>query len=132
MNAPKSQQLVLKRMRGGPIRHDSLPAELLAVIGTVHRMIGKYLGMNLEQFEIVFMRAETPEIEVAMWSSIATAWNTFHQRYVGDFQLPHNETKSLIAALVAISMGVQKPELLGVPVPVGTRLLACYEEILGL
>lgn len=131
MNAPEPQSFVQSRMRSGPIRHELLADELLEVIGTVHRMIGKYLGMNLEQFEIGFMRAETPAAEVAMWNSIAMAWDNFQQKYVGRIQLPHNEKKTLIAALVAISMGVQKPELLGVPVTVGNRLLACFDEVLG-
>ena len=132
MNAPEPQQIVLSRMRGGPIRHDSLADELLEDIGTVHRMLGRYLGMNLEQFEICFMREETPETEVAIWDSIAMAWSKFHQEYVGRLQLPHDEAKTLIAALVTISKGVEKPELLGVPVAVGARLLACYDEVLGL
>ena len=118
-------------MRGGPIRHELLAAELLEVIGTVHRRIGRYLGMNLEQFEIGFMRAETPETEVAVWNSIAMAWDKFHQKYVGEIQLPLNEEKTLVAALVAISMGVQKPELLGVTVAVGSGLLTCFDEVLG-
>jgi hypothetical protein len=118
-------------MRSGPIRHELLADELLEVIGAIHRMIGRYLEMNLEQFEIGFMRAETPETEVAVWNSIAMAWTKFQQNYVGHIQLPLNEKKALIAALVAISMGIQNPELLGVPVTVGNRLLACYDEVLG-
>lgn len=131
MNAPERQPLVQSRMQGGPIRHDLLADELLEVIGTVHRMIGRYLGMNLEQFEIGFMRAETPETEVAIWNSIAMAWDNFHQKYVGRIQLPHNEEKMLVAALVAISMGVQKLDLLGVPAAVGSQLMTCFDEALG-
>jgi hypothetical protein len=132
MNSPKPRQFVQSRMLSGPIRNESLSDELLEVIGKVHRKIGKYLGMNLEQFEIGFMRAESPETEVAIWKSIAMAWDKFHRQYVGRIQLPHDEQKSLIAALVAISMGVQKPELLGVPITVGKCLLACYDDVLGL
>lgn len=131
MNSPEPQQLVLSRKRGGLVQHDSLPDDLLEVIGTVHRRIGKYLGMNLEQFEIGFMREKTPAIEVAVWNSIAVAWDNFHQKYVGCIQLPLTEEKALIAALVAISMGVQKPELLGVPVIIGVQLLNCFGEALG-
>lgn len=131
MNTPEPQQLALSRMQGGPIRHEFLADDLLEVIGTVHRRIGKYLGMNLEQFEIGFMREKTPAIEVAVWNSITVAWDKFHQKYVGRMQLPLGEEKTLIAALVAISMGVQKAESLGVPVIVGVRLLDCFDEALG-
>jgi len=130
MNAPKPQQFVLSRMRSGPIRHDSLSDELLAHIKNVHQQIGKYLGMNLEQFEIGFMREETPDTEVAIWKSIAMAWADFHEKYVGTFRLPHEEEKSLLVALIAISMGVQQVEKLGVPVEVGSRLLESFERAL--
>lgn len=131
MNAHERQELVLSRMRQGAIRHDLLPDDLLAVIAAVHRRIGRYLGVNLEQFEIGLMRTESPETEVAVWNTIAMAWDKFQQKYVDQFPLPQNEKKALIAALVAISMGVQKPELLGVPVRVGIGLLACFDEVLG-
>jgi hypothetical protein len=132
MNAPKPQQFVLSRMRSGPIRHETLPDELLEHVRNVHERIGKYLGMNLEQFEIGFMREETPDTEVAIWKSIAMAWSDFHEKYVGDVRLPHEEEKSLLVALIAISMGVQKVEKLGVPVEVGSRLLACFDRVLEL
>ena len=133
MNAPNEpQQIIQSRMRTGPIRHETLPDELLEVIGHVHRKIGRYLGMNLEKFEIGFMREKKPQAEIAAWIRIEMAWDKFIQKFVGQFQLPHNESKALIAALVAISMGVQKPELLGVPTTVGKRLLECFDEVLGL
>ena len=112
--------------------HKTLSDEVLKVIGAVHRMIGKCLDMNLEQFEIGFMRAARPEAEAAVWKSIAMAWAMFRRKHVGQIRLPHSEKTALIAALVAISMGVQKPELLGVPTTVGKRLLECFDEVLGL
>ena len=132
MNAPKPQQIVQSRMPSGPIRHETLSDEVLDLIGTAYRMIGKYLDMNLEQFEIGFMRAQSPETEVAVWKSIAMAWATFQQKHVGQIRLPYSEKKMLLVALVAISTGVQKPELLGVPITVGKRLLECFDEVLGL
>jgi hypothetical protein len=130
MNAPELQP-ILSRIPSGPIRHACLADELLKVIGTVHRTIGKYLGINLEQFEIGFMRAKAPETEIAMWNSIAMAWTIFQQKNIRQVQVPHSEAKTIIAALVAISMGAQKPESLGVPVAVGKQLLVCFDEALG-
>jgi len=131
MNPPEPQQFVQSRMRSGPIRHETLSDELLQVIGKVHRKIGKYLGINLEQFEIGFMRAKSPQAEVAVWIRIEMAWAAFREKYVGQIRLPHSEKTALIAALVAISMGIQKPELLGVPITVGFRLRACFDDVLG-
>jgi len=131
MNVPKSQQFIQNRLRSGPIRHDVLADELLDMISVIHGMIGKYLDMNLEQFEIGFMRAKTPAAEVAVWKRIAMAWASFRQSHAGCMQLPHSEKKAMIAALVAISMKIQEPELLGVPATVGNRLLACYDQVPG-
>jgi len=130
MNAPKPQSFVLSRMRAGPICQDSLSGELLGHIDSIYQKIGRHLGMNLEQFEIGFMREESPDVEVAIWSSIATAWSDFHRKYVGDVKLPRDEEKSLLAALIAISMGVQNVDKLGVPAEVGRRLLACFDGAL--
>ena len=65
-----------KQIRPGAIRHRSLPQELLDQIQEVHQMLGPYLGQNLEQFEIGFMRDLRPQTEVAIWRCIATAWIT--------------------------------------------------------
>lgn len=131
MNSHERQQLALSRMRRGPIRHELLTDDLLEVIGRVHRSIGRYLGISLEQFEIGFMRAESPETEVAVWNTIAAAWDNFHQNHIGRIQLPYSDEQALVAALVGISMGVQRPDLLGITAAVGNRLLACFDEALG-
>lgn len=131
MNAPQPSSVALKLRRSGPIRHESLSPDLLARVGAIHGLIGKYLGVNLEQFEIGFMRHEMPGVEVAIWNRIAMAWTDFHQKYIGRIQLPVGEEKTLIASLFAISKGFQELEKLGVPVEVGSRLLACYEGLLG-
>jgi hypothetical protein len=43
-----------KQLRPGPIRNDSLPPELLEQIKAVFDVIGPYIGMTLEQFEVGF------------------------------------------------------------------------------
>src|ERR1700735_1563810 len=63
-----------KQLRPGPIRHESLPSELLDQIRAVFDLIGSYIGMTLEQFEVGFMRDMHPESEVALWCSITAAW----------------------------------------------------------
>jgi hypothetical protein len=51
-----------------------LPPELLEQVKTIFDVIGRHIGMTLEQFEIGFMRDIHPEREVAVWCSITAAW----------------------------------------------------------
>lgn len=113
----------------GPIRRDSLPPNLLHHIKAVFDVIGPYLGTTLEQFEIGFMRDLHPENEVVMWCSITSAWIAYHEQYLDDETLPDEDEKKLLAALIAISTGVDDAEKLGVPVEVGQRLLECYDDL---
>jgi hypothetical protein len=70
-----------------------------------------------------------PESEVAFWCSVAAAWLAYHKEYLGDEVQPEEDEKKLLAALIAISTGVKNVEVLGVPVDVGRRLLACYDGL---
>ena len=95
----------------------------------MYDVIGPYLGTTLEQFEIGFMRDMHPESEVAVWCSITAAWIAYHEKHLGGDVLPNEDEKKLVAALVAISTGVEDTDLLGVPVDVGQKLLECYDEL---
>ena len=55
-----------RELRPGPIRHESLPPDLLGQIRAVYDVIGPLIDMTLEQFEIYFMRDLHPEREVAV------------------------------------------------------------------
>jgi hypothetical protein len=116
-------------LRPGPIRHESLPRKLLEQIKAVHGQIGSYLGVTLEQFEIGFMRDLHPENEVALWCSVTAAWLTYHEKFLEDEPLPDKDEKKLLAALIAISTGVEDVNKLGVPADVGHRLLECYDGL---
>jgi hypothetical protein len=118
-----------EHLRPGPIRHGSLPPELLERIGAVHGVLGPHLGMTLEQFEVGFMRDMHPETEVALWCSITAAWLAYHGKFLDNEALPDAEEKKLLAALVVISTGVEDVNKLGVPAEVGRRLLRCYDDL---
>jgi hypothetical protein len=118
----------LKRLRPGPIRHESLPPELLDQIRAVYEVVGSYIGMTLEHFEIGFMRDTHPESEVALWCNIAKAWLAYHEDFLGNVTLPDEEERRLSGALIAISTGVEDVSKLGVPVEVGRRLIQCYDD----
>ena len=113
----------------GRIRHESLSPELLELIKAVYEVIGPYLSTTLEQFEISFMRDSDPASEVAAWCSIVAAWVAYHEQHLGDELLPDENEKNLLAALIAISTGIEDVEALDVPADVGRELLACYDGL---
>jgi hypothetical protein len=121
-----SEHIDPRTLNPGPIRHETLPPELLEEVSIVYKVVGPFLGTTLEQFEIGFMRDMHPESEVAVWCSVAAAWLAYHKKYLGQ---PKEDEKKLLAALIAISTGVEDVEALGVPVDVGRRLLACYDGL---
>ena len=125
------ENIDLSQIQLGPIRHKSLPPELLEQVEAVYEAVGPYLDMTLEQFEIGFMRDLHPEIEVAVWAGIVAAWLTYHERYLDEQLQPKAVEKQLVAALIAISTGVGDAAGLGVPADVGRNLLACYDEIIS-
>lgn len=111
--------------RPGPIRHESLPPELLERIGAVFNLIGAHLNMTLESFEIGFMRDANPESEVSIWCGIAGAWLRYHEQFTQDKLLSDAEEKTLLSALIQISSGIDDPAELCVSPEIGNRLLAC-------
>ena len=125
------EQLDPKQLRPGPIRHESLPPQLLEQIEAVFGVIGPYLGMTLEQFEVGFMRDMHPESEVALWFKITKAWLAYHEDFLGNETLPNEEERKLLGALIAISTGIEDVSKLKVPVEVGRRLIRCYADPAG-
>jgi hypothetical protein len=123
------EQLDPKQLRPGPIRHEALPPELLERVRTIFDVIGPYTGMNLEQFEVGFMRDMHPEGEVAVWCSITAAWLAYHEKYLNDETLPDQQEGKMLGALIAISTGVDDASKLNVPPEVGSRLLQCYNDL---
>jgi len=102
---------------------------MLEQIKAVFDVIGKYLGLTLEQFEITFMRDTNPESEVVLWCSITAAWLAYHEKFLGGKESPEEVEKKLVGALIAISAGMEDVSKLGVPVDVGRRLLECYDGL---
>jgi hypothetical protein len=117
------------KLRPGPIRNESLPPELLDQIKAVFDVIGPYINMTLEQFEIGFMRDMDPKSEVFLWCNITAAWLDYHENFLDDETLPDDEEKKLLSALIVISTGVEDVTKLGVPVEVGRKLLQCYDDL---
>ncbi len=129
MNTPDPEYVDINKIRPGPIRNESLPADLLEHVRAIYDVVGPYLDTTLEQFEIGFMRDAHPEDEVAVWCSITAVWIAYHEQYLDNEYLPDEDEKSLIGALIAISTGVEDVDALGVPADVGRKLLACCDEL---
>jgi hypothetical protein len=117
-----------KTLRSGPIRNESLPPELLDQIKAVFDVIGPYIGMTLEQFEIGFMRDMHPQSEVALWFRITKAWLAYHEDFLANETLPDEDERKLLGALIAISTGIEDVSKLNVPGEVGRRLVRCYDD----
>jgi hypothetical protein len=117
------------KIQSGPIRQETLPDDMLELIGTVYEIVGPYLKTTLEQFEINFMRDEDPASEVVVWCSITAAWSDYHEKHLDGEVLPDEDEKKLLAALIAISTGVTDVDNLGVSPDVGRKLLDCYDAV---
>jgi hypothetical protein len=120
-----------KLLRPGRIRHESLPHELLDQIKAVFDVIGPYINMTLEQFEIGFMRDMHPESEVALWFRIAKAWLAYHEDFLANETLPDEDEKNMLGALIAISTGINDVAKLNVPAEVGRKLIQCFDDPAG-
>ena len=129
MNEP--EHIDPSQLRPGPIRKVCLPPELLDQIKAVYDLIGPYIGMTLEQFEIGFMRDMHLESEVALWCNNTKAWLANHEDFLGNETLPYEEERKLLGALIAISTGIEDVSKLSVPVEVGRRLVQCYDDPAG-
>jgi hypothetical protein len=119
------------KLRPGPIRNESLSPDLLNQIKIVFDVIGPYIGMTLEHFEIGFMRDRHPESEVALWFNITKAWLAYHEDFLENETLPNEEERKLLGALIAISTGLEDLSKLNIPVEVGRRLIQCYDDPAG-
>jgi hypothetical protein len=121
----------LSQLRPGQIRHESLPPALLQQIQAVFDVIGPYINMTLEEFEIGFMRDMHPEREVALWCRITKAWLAYHEDFLENQTQPDEEERKLLGALIAISTGMEDVSKLNVPAEIGRRLVQCYENPAG-
>ena len=125
MDEPRRAKLQANEIKPGVIRHESSSQEFREQIEAVYRLIGRYLGLTLEEFKIGFMRGSLPEDEVAIWCRIAAAWYEYHDKFLDGDRLPDDQEEQIVAALIAISAGKDDMESLPVSAEVGARLLAC-------
>lgn len=94
----------------GHIRNDSLPEPLLARIRDIHSRIKHVYDVNLEQFEIPFMRESHPEKEVAKWDAIVAGFEKVTT------ELPDVDQKIVLRTLLIYSMDSLSVEELADPV----------------
>jgi hypothetical protein len=126
MSVSQPDKIDPNQIQPGPIRNQSLHAELLKPVKAVYRLIGRYLSQTLEEFVGGFLQDAHANHEVAIWCRIATVWYHYHESFLNGELLTDGEERKLIAALIAISTGEQDVDRLHVPVTVGRKLLAYY------
>jgi len=122
----KAYRVPLSALGPAPIRHASLPVDLLEKIRVLFHTVGRYVydeKYTLEQWETGFMRDAHPEREVAVWSRIACAWKQYHVRHLEDEVRNYKYEQRLVTALIGISTGSDQ---LGVPPLVEQRLRDCW------
>lgn len=128
---PNPEFIDPSEIQPGPIRHESLPPQLVELISSIYKLIGPYLNTTLEDFEAGFKRDVHPEREVAIWCSIAGAWASYHEKHLNGFEQDEETEKKLVGASIGISAGLHDAEALKVPADVGRKLLECYDELAG-
>jgi hypothetical protein len=91
-------------IKSGPIRNRSLPDPLLRRVKAIHARLKGMYNVNLEQFEVGFMRESHPEREVAVWERIVSAF----ERVMAT--MPDLDRKMVLRTLLAYSLGGLKLE----------------------
>jgi hypothetical protein len=116
------QRIDPKHLRPGPIRHETLPPELLEKIRPVFEVIGPYVRMPLEEFEIAFNARPGKRGRCVVQHHGGVAG--LPGEVPGDEMLPCDEEPELVGALIVIFTSTEDLSNLNVPVEVGRRLLA--------
>lgn len=87
----------------GPVRHDTLPPELLARIKPINDWQNQFLfrKVTLEEFELGFMRDRRPDLEVCLWERMMDV----HQRYMEAHS--GTDAKELFRCIINLSIGMK-------------------------
>lgn len=93
-------------LREGPIRHESLPAELQEAVEWSFKVVGHYVHLTLEQWELGFMRDMHPASEIRVWCRIAQAFIRYHEERGLPLRDEATE-RQLIGTLISVSTGVE-------------------------
>ena len=100
------KKIPLSQIRPGPIRHVTLPSELIKRVMAYKKILGDADPAPVERSIENFKRDLNPEKEVAIWERIAHVFRTF--------TIEHNITdaarrRHVLRALLMISMGDDVP-----------------------
>jgi hypothetical protein len=118
----------LDELRDAPVRHETLPPDLLQKIRVLFKAVGRFVydeAYTCQQWEEGFRHDNRPEREVKVWTRIMAAWAKYHGLYLGGKLGTYKFEHRLVGALVGIS--VQADEL-RVPPLVEQRLRDCWEN----
>jgi hypothetical protein len=97
---PEVEWIDPNEIQSGPIRHDTLPDELLARIKRVHATFADVDGMPLDKWIDDFKRDGDPESNVRIWEDMEVAYNSFCK----DRNLPLDTRKEVFKVVLFRSM----------------------------
>lgn len=120
-----SEQLSL-----GPIRHDSLTEKQVARITRIQRVFAEVYPASLEQTINDFKRDAHPDREIAVWESMATAYEQYLHNQPNPLGLPRK--KEAFALLLSRSMmpeneAIRNANLKLLTAADAKQIMACYE-----
>jgi hypothetical protein len=126
VSEPRRENGKSNKSKPGSIPQESSPHDFREQIEAVYRLVGRYVGQTLEEFQMGLMGDSCPEDEVDIWCRIAATWYVYHDEILHGVRLPDDQEEKIVAALVAISAGEDDMQSLPIAAEVGTQLLAYY------
>jgi hypothetical protein len=101
-----SKNISLSDLRPGPIRHATLPPDLIARIKAYKQLLGSTDPESVDQAIDNFKRDLNPDKEVALWERIARAFHNFITRHA---IIDRARRREVLSALLILSAGTDPP-----------------------
>jgi hypothetical protein len=101
-------RILATRIHAGPIRHQTLPDDLVARIRWIHDAFADVDGKSLDARIDAFRRDADPEGEVVIWQHLAMAHLAYRHHHPS---LTFDQKREALAVLVHLSMGVERRRL---------------------
>jgi hypothetical protein len=105
-NKGNIKEVDLSSLCGNKIAHTKLNNETLERIKDIYTKFKPYLSINLEQFELGFMRDEDPEQELDLWENLSITFEMAIELF-GDTE---ENKKFIFECLITNSVGALLPE----------------------
>jgi len=95
------QRLRPEDLKPGPIRHEQLPAALIARIGSVRQVFAEVYPLSMAEWRDGFQRDAHPEQEVQWWERLARCY----VEYISQKQLNREQRKAAFSLIFRLGLG---------------------------